>query len=69
MNSKADYYATKGTEYYEQGKFKKALRLLLKAEKLEAGYVALNIGNIYDDYAFFQGKKIGKKQKSGLKKL
>jgi len=68
MNKKLDYYFDKGTEYYEQCKFKKALRLLLKAEKIETGSASLNIGNIYSDYAFFQGKKNRKKALLWFKK-
>jgi TPR repeat protein len=69
MNKKLDYYFAKGTELYEKGKFKKALRLLLKAENIETGYASLNIGNIYSDYALYQGQKNRIKSEKWFKKI
>ena len=70
MKHKQDDFFEKGTEYYEKGEFKKALRLLLKAQKMgyKDYFSHLNIGNVYDDYAFYQGEKNRKKAKKWFKK-
>jgi TPR repeat protein len=68
MNDKLNEYSAKGSEYLEKKEFKKALRCLLKAENIQEGYDALNIGNIYDGYSLCQARKNRKKAIKWFKK-
>lgn len=60
MNKKLDYYS-QGIDYLDKCHLKKALRYLLKAEKIKKGYASLSIGNTYKYYALCQSKKNRKK--------
>ncbi len=68
MTKKYDYYFDKGMNFYEKGKYKKALKFLLKAEKYNKGYASINIGIVYSDYAWSLGKKERNKAKEWDKK-
>jgi TPR repeat protein len=68
MMKKFDIYFNRASEYLDDEKFKKALMFFLKAEKLQRGDVALNIGYTYDEYSIFLGKKSKKKSKKWFKK-
>jgi len=54
-------YFNQADSYLEDRNFDKALRLLLKIERISKGKALLSIGNLYDDYAICLGDKYIKK--------
>ena len=68
MKKKAEKYFVKADKYLENNKLKKALKYFLKAELIEKGYCSLNVGYVYDRYAWKIGNKYRKKAKKWYKK-